>query len=576
MDIQSIIQDDKKKKFLIIGLVVFLLLLVGLTFILTRSTTPSTSEDAQAQRLADFAKLAPREGTSTSTLELLPRIALSADRTAISPGQSTIISWVATNATECVNIDGDSLSTTGSVSLSPKETYSFDILCTGPKGTDLQSLTIFVTTAPTITLFAYPEAVKTGEQSFISWNAINADRCVDSAGKTLRLSDSFSVSPKTAYTFSMSCTGPKGTAKKSVTVSIAKPLATDTTSGTTGGTGTVGSTGTNVSTGATTDNTTPVVSLSATPSSIEYNKGTTLAWDLKNVTYCVFTSDGAITGLPPFTYASGSRAVSGLTKNQTYTLSCTKGASKIERSVTVSVGTKPIAAGPDVKTPFYADKKTAATFEMIKFSWNISNAKSCSLNKGSEVLKSSLGPNSSTSLYEKSGGTFTYTLVCTGEGGTITSDPVMISFVNCQFTYGFGSTIEEITRTINGKVEPGSRYGRSEPAICTYTYSNPTSIHGLFGWSRELRAGDEKYLCPYTRYYLIKTSSGTQSVNLLDKTYHPNWEHLDKIYYTHPTSCGKDYGLVFWNGNSFVNWGQFGGICGGNVTVVSGLTCLVK
>ena len=68
MDIQSIIQDDKKKKFLIIGLVVFLLLLVGLTFILTRSTTPSTSEDAQAQRLADFAKLAPREGTSTSTL----------------------------------------------------------------------------------------------------------------------------------------------------------------------------------------------------------------------------------------------------------------------------------------------------------------------------------------------------------------------------------------------------------------------------------------------------------------------------------------------------------------------------
>lgn len=575
MDIQGIIKDDRKKKILIIGLAILFFIILGLIFFLTRGSSSGTQEDSQAQLLADFAKLSPRSGVATSTLSLMPKIALLADRTTVDPGQPVKISWKADNATSCVNIDGDELGLTGSLSVSPKEPYTFDILCTGPEGTDLQSVTVAVTGVPSITLYAYPDVVKSGEQTFISWDTTSADRCVDSAGKVLRLSGSFSISPKSPYTFSMSCTGPKGTTNKSVTVSIAKPLATDTTGGTTTG-GTTGGTISGGTTAGTIADTTPSVTLSSNPASVNYNGSATIDWVLKNVTYCVFTSDGPLTGLPPFTYASGSRTISNLLKDQTYKLSCTKGASKIDKSVTVSVGAKPIAAGPDVKTPFYADKKAAATFEMVKFTWNISNAKSCSLNKGSEVLKSSLSPNSNVSIYEKNTGTFTYTLVCAGEGGTITSDPVTVSYVNCQFKWGFGSTIGEIEKTINGKVEPGSRYGRSEPAVCTYTYSNPTSIHGLFGWSRELRAGDEKYLCPYTRYYLVKTTSGTQAVNILDKTYHPNWEYLDKTYYTHPTSCGKYYGLVFWNGSSFVNWGQFGGICGGNVTVVSGLTCLVK
>ncbi|MDD5197419.1 MAG: hypothetical protein PHN60_01010 [Candidatus Gracilibacteria bacterium] len=86
---------------------------------------------------------------------------------------------------------------------------------------------------------------------------------------------------------------------------------------------------------------------------------------------------------------------------------------------------------------------------------------------------------------------------------------------------------------------------------CIYTYMN---ISSALGWARELRNGDGQYLCA---------------------KYHPGGTFLSHTTTTHGTSCGGLYGLVYWDGSNFINYQQFGGICGGNVTVESTVTCKI-
>lgn len=218
MDIKSILQDDKKKRKIVIGLVLFLIIL-GLLFVFTR--TPSAPQTNNDQLLSDIAKLAPRNSASQSENRMVaPIITMSADAKTVAPGQPAVISWTSNNATSCTDGNGNSVNATGTLSIAPRDNYTLDIVCTNTKGTTLESITVAVTTAPFITLSAYPAAVRVGDQSLISWNTINTTRCTDSAGNTMRLNSGFFVAPRKAYTFEINCTGPNGADKKSVTVTI--------------------------------------------------------------------------------------------------------------------------------------------------------------------------------------------------------------------------------------------------------------------------------------------------------------------------------------------------------------------
>jgi len=223
MDLQNILQDERKKKFLIIGLVVFFVV-IGSILIFSRSSAPATgtgSGDGQTQLLTDLSQLAPRDGVAQDQNRLIaPIVKVSADVPVVAPGQPSVISWNASNATSCVDGNGNAIRTSGSLSITPQENYTMDVVCTNPKGTTIESITVAVTTTPIITLTASPEEVLKGEQSFISWTTVNTTRCTDSAGKTLRLSGGMPVAPQTPYTFEINCTGPNGTAKKLVTVGI--------------------------------------------------------------------------------------------------------------------------------------------------------------------------------------------------------------------------------------------------------------------------------------------------------------------------------------------------------------------
>lgn len=337
-------QDEKKKKILIIAGVILLVIIGIAIFFLVRGSGSSSG-----RLLSDMIGLGPRDGVSGSSAQLLPKIALSANRTTIAPGQSSIISWSATNATSCADSSGEALSLKGAVSVTLEESYTFDINCTGPRGEEAESLTINVTDEPIINLSASPQAVDPGQQSIISWETYNASRCTNADGSTLRLKDSVYVKPQKPYTFEMKCVGPKGTTVKSITVTMALHddqtvvtghldgttlTVTDLNSGTlevgqvvsgsgipagtkitgyltgTGSDGTytvssdwswststddgsaIGS-GTSWGTGSVSDaskTNKPTVTLSAVQSTIDYNTTTVISWTVKNASYCIFTN----------------------------------------------------------------------------------------------------------------------------------------------------------------------------------------------------------------------------------------------------------------------------------------------
>lgn len=215
--IQGIWQGENRNKILI-GVGVVLLIIIGLIIFLSTRPKPVVNQISP-----DYSSLSPQDRARMGSYQLAPSIALSADHTTIAPGQPAVISWIASNSTSCASEAGSSLDLTGSVSVSPQSPYTFNITCVGPKGTEIQSLTIDVTNLPIVELSATPSVVNPGQASVISWQTVNADRCTNSTGSTLRLNDRLNVNPRTPYTFEMSCSNSNGITKKSVSITMVDP-----------------------------------------------------------------------------------------------------------------------------------------------------------------------------------------------------------------------------------------------------------------------------------------------------------------------------------------------------------------
>ncbi len=319
MDIKAIIRDDKKKKLTIIGLFLFFIIL-GLIFLFTKDSGPQ--EEDNSQLLSDIALLAPRDSVSQSGDRMIaPIIALSSDVDAIPPGQPATISWVSNNAVSCADGNGNEISTDGSLSIEPTENYTLDVVCTNTKGTTFESITVVVTSAPFISISAYPTSVRVGEKSLISWNTINTTRCTDSVGNTLRLNDGFIVTLKKEYSFEINCVGPNGVDNKKVSVKIdtsKPPVATTTLARNT--TPVRNQSTTAVATSTTiTRSTTPVrsqatttnrntsgsLTISASKTNVAYGEPSVISWRTTNATNCKGTTNTGVELLNSSTGQSG-------------------------------------------------------------------------------------------------------------------------------------------------------------------------------------------------------------------------------------------------------------------------------
>jgi hypothetical protein len=395
-----------------------------------------------------------------------PEIQLTANPSTVVSGGSSTLTWSSLNATRCSASGAwsGSLNPNGSQPSGPLKTGStFTLACTGLGGTATQSVTISIAAgAPTIQLSANPSTVAAGGSTTLSWSGTNTDQCTASGGwsgsKPVAGTQS-SGAVQATTTYSLSCTGPAGTATQSTTVSVKSP--------------------------------TPTVQLSVGPSAVASGASATLTWSSANATACL--ASGAWTGAKVF---SGSQSTGALTATSTYTLTCTGPGGSAQQSATVSVS----AAAPSVRLT--ANPSSITSGGSAGLTWSSVNASACTASGAWSGTKSVSGSQSTGALTASA----TYMLTCSGPGGsaaqatTVTVTPVP-------------------TATVSLGASP-STVASGQTSTLTWSASNATSCMASGAWagSRSLSgSATTGALSATSTYTLTCTGAGgsaTQSITV--------------------------------------------------------------
>lgn len=224
--------------------------------------------------------------------------------------------------------------------------------------------------SPTTVLTAAPAAIAAGQTSVLSWSSTNATRCTAGGGWSgdQGLSGAHPVSPTATTVYTLACDGAGGTATDSATVTVVPP---------------------------------PTLTLTATPTQIAAGGSSTLRWTSTNASGC--TAGGGWSGSRA---PSDSESVSP-SATTTYTLSCTGTGGTASDSVTVTVG-----SGPGLT--FTATPSAIAAGQSSTLAWSSTGATSCTASGGWTGTRSLTGTQSVSPV-----STTTYTLSCTGVGGSV-------------------------------------------------------------------------------------------------------------------------------------------------------------
>lgn len=153
-----------------------------------------------------------------------PAVSLTAVPDTIDLGQTTVLSWNATDATECVASGAWSggRSTSGSETLSPKETSLYTITCNGDGGSASAGAAVTVNPPaapePSVSLTANPSSVPRGGSITLGWSSTDTESCLasgDWSGEKAP-SGSETVTITDPVTFNLTCSGTGGSATGSL------------------------------------------------------------------------------------------------------------------------------------------------------------------------------------------------------------------------------------------------------------------------------------------------------------------------------------------------------------------------
>jgi hypothetical protein len=182
----------------------------------------------------------------------------------------------------------------------------------------------------------------------------------------------------------------------------------------------------------------PTVGLTVAPTSIELGRTLTVSWSNTDATAC--TASGNWSGAKS---TSGSETLTPNTNGtKTYTLTCSGAGGSTSSSVTATVYTPPQPITPAPTVNIGASPAAITLGQSSTLTWSSTNANSCSASGEWYNTKALSGTQS---VMPGSVGTKTYTLNCTGTGGTTTNavnvvvssvQPICNNNGNCDATAG--------------------------------------------------------------------------------------------------------------------------------------------
>ncbi len=164
---------------------------------------------------------------AVNSLPGTPTVTLAANPSNVIAGNASTLTWSSTNATSCTASGGwtGSRATSGTQGTgSLNATTSYTLTCNGPGGSANQTATVTTTPPlPTVSLSVSPGSVASGNSSTLTWSTTNATACTASNGWSGARATSGTASTgalAAATTYALNCTGPGGSANRSVTVTV--------------------------------------------------------------------------------------------------------------------------------------------------------------------------------------------------------------------------------------------------------------------------------------------------------------------------------------------------------------------
>lgn len=311
-------------------------------------------------------------------------------------GASTTLSWTSVNATGCTLDLGNTTitgqATSGSYVAVPYKSMNYVVRCTGPGGSGrgLAYITIgsVINAAPTVNAGA-DLAITLPTSTSAPSGAV----ATDSDGTVVSTVWAFVSGPSTPTIANGNTLTPSFSNMSTAGTYVFSLTATDN----------LGAIGTDTMQVVVTAVSTPTLSISANPSSINSGASSVLSWSSSNVSAC--SASGGWSGSKALT---GTQSVSP-TSNTTYTLTCTGPGGSVNQSATVNVTA---VSAPTLSISANPASITSGSSSVL--TWSSTNTTSCTGSGGWSGSKTLTGTQSVSPT-----ATTTYTLTCSGPGGNI-------------------------------------------------------------------------------------------------------------------------------------------------------------